>query len=208
MLSLQQFLGFLLAAVAITVTPGPDNMLVLGIGIARGRRQGIAFGLGCALGCLSHTALAVAGVSALLAASAGAFMALKICGGLYLVWLGIDMLRAAGGASVREPEGGRQSAAALFARGVLANAVNPKVVLFFLSFLPQFVIAENGNVGLQMGLLGLVFTAQAALIFGLLGCFAGATGRWLARSPRAGTALDRLAGAIFVGLGLKLLLDD
>ena len=82
MLAPDQFLGFLAAAMLITLSPGPDNLMVLGVGISRGRAQGMAFGLGCAFGCLSHTLLATLGVSALIAASPIAFSALKICGGL------------------------------------------------------------------------------------------------------------------------------
>ncbi|MEG1325806.1 MAG: LysE family translocator, partial [Janthinobacterium sp.] len=100
MLSPDQFLAFLAAAVLITASPGPDNLMVLGVGMSRGRRQGMAFGLGCALGCLTHTVLATIGVSALLAASPTAFTALKVAGGLYLVWLGIGALRSRGGARV------------------------------------------------------------------------------------------------------------
>jgi threonine/homoserine/homoserine lactone efflux protein len=88
---------------------------------------------------------------------------------------------------------------------VFANAINPKVVLFFLSFLPQFVVAARGNVSWQIGLLGVIFTLQAAVLFGLLGYCAGSVGRWLGRKPRAGLWLDRLAGAVFVGLGLRLI---
>src|SRR5690606_38861522 len=120
----------------------------------KGRRQGIDFGLGCALGCLSHTVLAVAGVSALIAASAEAFTALRICGGLYLLWLGVSALRNAGPAGVAAVQGGTQTPGRLFLKGVFANAINPKVVLFFLSFLPQFVVPEQGRPGLQMALLG------------------------------------------------------
>lgn len=205
MLSPDQFLGFLLAAVLITASPGPDNLMVLGVGISKGRRYGVAFGLGCALGCLSHTALAVIGVSALVAASPLAFTLLKIGGGLYLVWLGIQALRSRGGTRVGEAGDVAPSVASLFWRGVFANAINPKVVLFFLSFLPQFVVAARGEVGWQMAALGLTFTAQAAVLFGLLGWFAGAVGQWLNRRPRAGLWLDRIAGAIFVGLGLRLI---
>lgn len=207
MLSPEQFLGFLLAAVLITASPGPDNLMVLGVGISTGRRQGVAFGLGCALGCLSHTVLAVVGVSALVAASPSAFTALKIGGGLYLIWLGIQALRRRGGVRVGAAEAAPQSLRGLFLRGVFANAINPKVVLFFLSFLPQFVLPGQGPVGAQLALLGLVFTAQAALLFGLLGYFAGSVGKWLNRRPRAGTWLDRVAGAIFVGLGLRLIVS-
>ena len=205
MLSPEQIFGFLAAAILITVSPGPDNLMVLGMGISKGRRYGVAFGLGCGLGCLSHTALAVIGVSALIAASPVAFTALKICGGLYLIWLGVQALRSRGGAHAQAVDAPAPTLAGVFARGVFANAINPKVVLFFLSFLPQFVVAAHGQVGWQMAGLGLIFTAQAAVLFGLLGYFAGAIGQWLNRRPRAGLWLDRLAGTIFVGLGLKLI---
>ena len=101
MLTIQQFAGFLLAAILITASPGPDNLMVLGVGISKGRKQGIVFGLGCALGCLSHTFLAVIGVSALIAASPAAFTALKVGGGLYLVWLGYNALRSSGAERAR-----------------------------------------------------------------------------------------------------------
>ena len=205
MLSAEQFFGFLLAASVITVAPGPDNMMVLSIGMAKGRLPGIAFGLGCALGCLSHTLLAVLGVSALIAASPEAFTALKVCGGLYLVWLGVNALRSAGGASVGKASDDRQSPRKLFLKGIVANAINPKVILFFLSFLPQFVAPARGDAAWQMASLGVVFTMQAALLFGLLGYFAGSVGQWINRRPRAGQWLDRLAGTIFVALGLRLI---
>ena len=205
MLTPEQFLAFLAAAVLITASPGPDNLMVLGFGMARGRLQGVTFGLGCALGCLSHTLLAAVGIGALIAASPLAFAALKVTGGLYLVWLGIQALRSRGGARAAVVEGAPLSLRALFARGLLANAVNPKVVLFFFSFLPQFVIAQRGQIAWQTVQLGLIFTAQAALLFAALGYFSGSLGQWLQRRPGAGAWLDRVAGAIFVGLGLKLI---
>ena len=204
-LSPEQFFAFLAAAMLITVSPGPDNLMVLGVGIARGRAFGVAFGLGCGFGCLSHTLLATLGVSALIAASPLAFSLLKIGGGLYLVWLGVQALRSRGGVTMSSALGADESLRRLFAKGLLANAINPKVVLFFLSFLPQFVLAERGHVGWQTLQLGLIFTLQAALLFGLLGYFSGAVGNWLQRHGRAGLWLDRLAGTIFVGLGLRLI---
>jgi threonine/homoserine/homoserine lactone efflux protein len=206
MLTIDQFLGFLATAVLLTLSPGPDNLMVLSIGMTHGRARGIAFGLGCALGCLSHTLLAVLGVSALLAASPPAFGALRIAGGLYLGWIGWHALRSPGGPAApgdaRTPIDG---AAALLRKGVLANAINPKVTLFFLSFLPQFVAPGRGDGNLQTALLGLTFTVQAAVVFGLLGACSGGIGAWLARRPRAGLWLDRAAGVVFVGLGLRLI---
>lgn len=205
MLTPEQFFAFLAAAILITASPGPDNLMVLGFGVSRGRRQGMAFGLGCALGCLSHTLLAAVGISGLIAASPTAFAALKVAGGLYLLWLGVQALRSRGGAKVGAVAGPQVPLRALFAKGLFANAINPKVVLFFLSFLPQFVIADNGHVALQTVQLGLTFTLQAAVLFGALGYFSGSIGQWLQRRPAAPLWLDRIAGMIFIGLGLKLI---
>jgi len=205
MLTLAQLTGSLLAALLITASPGPDNLMVLGMGMSRGRRQGIAFGLGCAFGCLSHTLLSVVGVSALVAASPVAFTVLKVGGGLYLVWLGFNALRSAGAVRIGDAGEADQSLARLFLKGCFANAVNPKVILFFLSFLPQFVVASNGHAALQLAQLGVLFTLQAAVLFGLLGYFSGTIGQWLGRHPGAGPVLDRVAGVVFVGLGLRLI---
>ena len=207
MLAPEQFFGFLLAAILLTASPGPDNLMVLGLGMSKGRKEGMVFGLGCALGCLSHTFLAVIGVSAIIAASPTAFTALRIGGGLYLVWLGIGALRSTGGQAAASAQAPAQSLKNLFVKGLLANAINPKVVLFFLSLLPQFVIASNGNVPGQMLALGVTFTVQAAILFGLLGYFAGAVGAWLERKPGAGKWLDRIAGTVFIALGLKLIVS-
>lgn len=206
MVTSAQFFGFLLAALLITAAPGPDNLMVLSMGMSRGRRQGMVFGLGCALGCLSHTTLAVLGVSALIAATPLAFDALRMAGGLYLLWLGWRALRSGGGLQLRAAAGtGGDALHRLFLRGVLANAVNPKVVLFFLSFLPQFVDASRGHVAWQMAVLGLTFTLQAAVVFACIGAFSGVIGQRLKRSPRLGAWLDRLAGCVFAGLGIRLL---
>lgn len=207
MMTLPQILSFLLTAVLITASPGPDNLLVLSMGISKGRLQGIAFGLGCAFGCLSHTLLAVLGVSALIAASPVAFSILKWVGGAYLIWLGVQAIRKAGRVNLPTNSGvPNESLQSLFFQGVVANAINPKVVLFFLSFLPQFVVADQGHVGMQLGALGLIFTVQAAVIFATLGFFAGTIGRWMVRTPSAGIWLDRIAGTIFVGLGVRMAL--
>ncbi|MFN3440466.1 MAG: LysE family translocator [Acidovorax sp.] len=210
MLTTAQILAFLLTAVMLTATPGPDNLMVLSVGMSKGRRAGIVFGLGCALGCLSHTVLAVIGVGAILAASPMAFTALKWAGGAYLIWLGIQALRHAGAVRI---DGGRntnnqapaESLHRTFSKGLVANVINPKVVLFFLSFLPQFVDVSRGSMELQLGLLGLLFTAQAAVLFGLLGYFSGTVGGWINRKPQVGKWLDRLAGMVFITLGVRMI---
>jgi threonine/homoserine/homoserine lactone efflux protein len=204
MLSGEQLSGFLAAAVLITVAPGPDNLMVLSMGAAHGRLRGIAFGLGCAIGCLLHTLLAILGVSALVAASPLAFQMLKAAGALYLLWLGIGALRAGGAARIDTLHGSPSPLGRLFLQGMLANAINPKVILFFLAFLPQFVVAAHGDPAAQMAFLGSVFTLQAALLFGLLGFFAGAAAHWMARTPRASLWLNRIAGIVLIVLALRL----
>ncbi|WP_174872962.1 LysE family translocator [Vogesella oryzae] len=202
----EQLLAFLPAAILITLSPGPDNLMVLSLGIARGRRAGMVFGLGCALGCLSHTTLAALGVGALLAASPLALLGLKLLGGGYLAWLGWQALHSAGTRlQTGAPQGAEPSLWRLFAKGLCANAVNPKVILFFLAFLPQF-ISSGGSAGWQTLQLGALFTLQAALLFATLGYFAGHAGSWLNTSPRRGMWLDRLAGMVFIALGLRLML--
>ncbi len=207
LLQLQQILPFMGAAVLVTIAPGPDNLAVLSMGVSRGRRQGMAFGFGCAAGCLSHTTLAAAGVSALIAASRPAFLALKIVGGLYLLWLGVKALRSKGQAVDTKAVSGSDGARKAFAQGVLANAVNPKVVLFFLAFLPQFVMPSRGGVPAQMIQLGVLFTLQSAILFGLLGYSSGHVGAWLRRHRSAPRWLDRIAGGVFSCLGLRLILS-
>ena len=205
MLTTTQAIAFLLAALLLTATPGPDNLMVLSVGMSKGRRSGIAFGLGCALGCLSHTLLAVIGVGAILAASPLAFTALKWAGGAYLVWLGTQALRHAGAVRIASDQAAAESLQRYFAKGLIANAINPKVVLFFLSFLPQFVDVSRGQMEWQLGQLGLLFTAQAAVLFGLLGYFSGSVGAWINRQPQVGRWLDRLAGAVFIALGIRMI---
>lgn len=207
MLTASQTLAFLATAVMLTATPGPDNLMVLSMGMSRGRRAGMAFGLGCALGCLSHTLLAVVGVSALVAASPVAFTALKMAGGAYLLWMGVQAWRHAGAVRVGGEAMAETPLRQLFVKGLIANAINPKVVLFFLSFLPQFVVAQQGQVEWQLGLLGVLFTVQAALLFGLLGYFSGGIGAWLNQRPSVGQWLDRLAGTVFIGLGMRMMVS-
>jgi len=202
-----QAASFLGAALALTVAPGPDNLMILALGLARGRAAGLAFGLGCALGCLSHTALAAFGVGAVIAAEPRALLALQVAGGLYLLWLGVGALRAAAAAAgaVGSAAARPDSLSGLFFRGLLASAINPKVALFFLAFLPQFVVAGQGAASGQLTALGLLFTLQTVVVFGLIGWQSGAIGQALARRPGAAAWLDRLAGVVFIGLGLRLI---
>jgi len=121
--------------------------------------------------------------------------------------MGWQALRSAGAASSGGSEDAAGTAAQLFRKGLVANAINPKVVMFFLAFLPQFVDPSGGATGWQIVQLGVLFTIQAAVLFGLLGYFAGGIGQWLSRHGRAGLWLDRVAGGVLVGLGLRLIVS-
>ena len=205
-ISSAQALSFLVAASILTISPGPDNLMVLSIGLSKGKKQGVAFGVGCSLGCLLHTLLVSVGLSALIAASETALMVLKIAGGLYLIWLGIQALKSRGINWSKQPDAVLEDMPLIryFRRGLIANAINPKVILFFLALLPRFINNEQGHIGLQSAQLGLLFTLQSAIIFGLIGWFAGKIGDQLKQHPAVGIWLDRVAGVLFIILGVSL----
>jgi threonine/homoserine/homoserine lactone efflux protein len=198
--------AFLLAAIALNLTPGPDTMYVLARSLGQGRWAGVVSALGIAAGCLVHITAAALGLSALLATSALAFTVVKWVGAIYLVWMGVGMLRSKAGP---EPVEGLAPASLwrIFRDGVVTNVLNPKVALFFLAFLPQFVDPSRGAPGLQFVLLGLMFdvTGTAWLVF--LAGAAGAFGGWLRRNPRVAAWQKRVTGGVFVALGARLALQ-
>ena len=201
-------LAFLAIAVVLTLAPGPDNLLVLGESLARGRLAGFGIAVGCALGCFTHILWATLGVSAALAASPRAFTALKLAGAAYLVWIGVQAWRAGSPALTRGGAAPPRPWRKDVARGFIANAINPKVALFFLAFMPQFVAAGSGQATLQMIVLGLVFVAQTIAVFGAIAFAAGGIGSMLRRRPRLAPWLDRLAGTVFIALAVRLAMDS
>jgi len=197
---------FLLASALLTLAPGPDNLQVLARGIAEGRRAALAAACGFASGVLFHTALAVAGIALLIRSSPTLFAALKYAGAAYLAYLGVLALtrRETGPAS-------RETAATLariYRQSVLGNLLNPKVSLFFIAFLPQFIRPSEGRIGLQMLLLGLLFMTQTLVIFGTIGWFAGSIGAWLQNSAGAGRKLNLIAALVFFAIALRLALPE
>ncbi len=205
MIPIDVLLAFLAASALITIAPGPDNLMVLSVGISRGRMAGIGFGLGCALGCFVHTLWATLGIGAVVMASEGTFTVLKMAGAAYLVYIGVMTWRFAGKATViKLDDGSPEPMTVHLRRGFIANVINPKVALFFIAFLPQFADPARGPVWLQMVLLGALFAALTVLIFGSLGWFAGGIGARLQRQPALAVWLDRCAGTIFFALALHL----
>ena len=203
-MSPDQVLLFIGAALLLALAPGPDNLGVLALGVSRGRGEALGFALGCAAGCINHTLLAVLGVSALIAASPLAFRTLQLAGAAYLVWIGVQALRSRGAqlANLDAPSTATAGFFPYFRRGLIANAINPKVALFFLSFLPQFIRAEGWSAPLQLAMLGALFALVAALVFSAIALAAAPLGAWLRRRERLTRWLDRATGGLFVGLGI------
>ena len=214
-------LVFIAAGLLLNLTPGPDVMFIVANAVRGGARAGVAAALGIGAGCLVHVLAAALGVSALLLASGTAFTALKWLGAVYLVWVGVQMLRSSlhPSASIRIAARADQSSAGgpfhaqtplatVFRRGFLTNVLNPKVALFFLAFVPQFIAPGTAHTGGVFLALGLLFTFNSLLV-----CIGWAlAAAWLARRAgalqRATRWLDGLAGTLFIGFGIRLALTD
>jgi threonine/homoserine/homoserine lactone efflux protein len=199
-------LGYILACVALTVAPGPDNIFVITQGVTRGRKAAVITALGMCSGITAHTTAAALGISALFYSSAVAFTLVKYAGACYLLYLAWRTLRSSTAPDFAA--GAELTAAALFRRGLLMNLLNPKVALFFLAFLPQFVVPAAGRLPLQMLLLGVIFMLQAVVIFSLIGWFSGAIGEQFRARPQLGRYFDRLTAGIFIALGVRLALAE
>ena len=198
---------FVVASALLAIAPGPDIVYVLTRSIAQGTRAGIAAALGFASGCIFHTVLAAVGIAALIRSSPIAFDAVRYAGAAYLVWIGIQALRHRSSFSI-EAAGDRRGLGIIYRQSVVGNMLNPKVTLFFLAFLPQFVNAQAGAVGWQMALLGVVFMAVTIVVFGAVAIFSGWIGDWVRAKPVIGERLNVFAGLTFVALGIRVALPD
>jgi len=203
MLSLQTSLAFFSVSVLLALSPGPDNVFVLVHAAQHGVRAGLLVVLGLCSGLLFHTAAVALGLAALLAASPLAFGLLKGLGAVYLLWLAWLSWRAPTGLLEGQAAEGL-SPAQTYARGIVMNATNPKVAIFFLAFLPQFVDPAQGSVQWQIVQLGVCFGLATLLVFGGIAALAGRFGQRLRESARAQQTLNRAAALVFAGLALRL----
>ncbi|MFO1220186.1 MAG: LysE family translocator [Burkholderiaceae bacterium] len=198
---------FVVAGLLLNVTPGADMALVGARSATQGFRAGAAAALGVGAGCFVHVAAAALGLSALVASSATAFTLLRWAGAAYLVWLGIGLLRsrpAAAAAAAPAPEAWTR----VFAQGFLTNALNPKVALFFLAFLPQFIDAQTAHKLPAFVLLGVIFSVNGTLVnLAFAALVVGVRRRWQG-AARAGVWLTRGVGALLVAFGVRLALFD
>lgn len=194
---------FLIASALLTIAPGPDIVYVLTRGITQGRRAGFAAALGFATGVFFHTALAALGIAALIRSSEFAFSLVRYAGAAYLIYLGVRTLMSQGALQPGN-DNARTSLWTVYKQSVIGNVLNPKVTLFFLSFLPQFINVNTGHVELQMVSLGLLFMLQTVLIFGAIAFFSGSIGDRLRSNPPIANRLNIFAGVVFIALGIRV----
>ncbi|MGB0130606.1 LysE family translocator [Chlorobium sp.] len=204
---LNQLFVFFAASALLALSPGPDNLFVMAQSVQNGRIAGLLVTLGLSTGLVVHTLAVAFGLAALVAASSLAFTLLKFAGAAYLLYLAWKAFRS--GASVCSAVGeGPADRWRLYRRGIVMNISNPKVSIFFLAFLPQFADPSRGPVVPQLLVLGLLFMVATMLVFGTLSMLAGGAGARLRQSEPARKIIDRIAGAIFGALALKLLLAE
>lgn len=200
---------FVAAGILLNLTPGQDTLFIIGRALSGGTRAGVAAALGIAVGSVGHTLAAALGLSLLLATSALAFTVVKLLGAAYLIYLGTRLLLSR---PVRErtptpaatTPGAAVAARSAFFQGMLTNLLNPKVALFFLAFLPQFIDTANQVRTLAFLALGATFVTTGLLWCLVLATTAGALQAFFLRNPEARRLLDRAVGALFIGLGARL----
>ncbi|HDR9081475.1 LysE family translocator [Burkholderia vietnamiensis] len=208
MFGITHFGFFVLAVFLLNITPGPDTAYIVGRSIAQGRDAGLMSALGISAGACVHTLACAFGLTALLAASAAAFTAIKLAGAAYLIYLGVRMIIAKQDGAPA-PAAAAQPIAAkplrqLFMQGFWTNVLNPKVVLFFVSFFPQFVSAGSPHKALAFLALGSVFVVMSTVWSCIVVWIAGGVTQRFSGKPGVKKWLDRTVGGAFVGLGLRL----
>lgn len=199
--------AFTLASLVLTITPGPDMTLFLGKTLAQDRRAGLTAMLGAFAGTVLHTLLAAFGVSALLASSATAFGILKIAGALYLLWLAWDAIANGSSLSLKETSGAKERAGQVFLKGVGINLLNPKIILFFVTFLPQFVSAGDPHATGKLLFLGAWFIGIALPVCALIVLLADRIANRLKRNPRITRVIDWTFASVFAAFAIRLLLE-
>lgn len=215
MFGIVHFPFFVAAVFLLNVTPGPDTAYIVGRSVAQGRGAGLMSALGICTGCCVHTIACAFGLTAVLAASATAFTVIKFAGAIYLIYLGVRLAFASPAKAQPEIDAaanaGQTGASPtskplrqLFLQGFWTNVLNPKVVLFFVSFFPQFVSTESDHKALAFLTLGGVFVAMSVVWCLFLVWVASGVTRRLGGKPSVKKWLDRVVGSAFVGLGLKL----
>ena len=208
-LGIHDYWLFVLTGVLLNFTPGQDTMFILGRSLTGGLRSGIASALGIGVGSIFHTLAAAAGLSALLAASPAAFFIVRIAGALYLVYLGAKLVltKADQSADAQVASAEEGDARSAFRQGIFTNILNPKVALFFLALLPQFIEPGSTSKTLAFLMLGITFVTTGTLWCLVLAFGAARLRRFFRGSPRVRFTIDRVTGGLFIALGIRLAVD-
>jgi threonine/homoserine/homoserine lactone efflux protein len=207
MLGIHNYWLFILSGILLNLTPGQDTMYILGRSLTGGLHVGVASALGISVGSIFHTLAAAAGLSMLLATSPLAFTAVKLCGATYLIYLGARLLFTRSAASVAAELAAapaRGGARAAFGQGILTNVLNPKVALFFLAFLPQFITPASPSKTLAFLALGATFITTGMIWSLVLAVAAARLRSFFVRNPNVRTLIDRATGGLFMLLGARL----
>lgn len=204
LLSIMSFLG---AAVVLTLMPGPDNLFTLTQSIGKGKNAGIFTTFGLCTGLLVHITATAIGLSAVIYHSALAFTLVKYAGAAYLLYLAYKSFKEKGSSFNLETNDSLNHKS-LYKKGIIMNLLNPKVSLFFLAFFPQFINYENGNVSIQMLVLGMIFLIQTLIIFSLISVFAGKIGSFLRQNKTFSNKMNIIQGSLFTLIGLKIALSQ
>lgn len=207
MIDSTSLLAFIGAGLILNITPGPDVLYIVGRSISQGRLAGVVSALGISAGCLFHIAAAALGLSTLMLALPLAYDLVRYAGAAYLVWMGVCAIRARSSALAVQAMDD-VPLAAIFRQGMVTSALNPKVALFFVAFLPQFTDAARGPLALQFLLLGVIFVMNGLLVCLGYALAASWLGSWLTARYDIHTWLNRAMGALFIGLGLRLAFGD
>lgn len=202
------WITFLVAAVLLNLSPGPDIAFILAQTARNGQRSGFAAMFGIWSGAFLHVLLAAVGLSAILATSALAFTIVKWIGAIYLIWLGIQALRSEGASYSNDTKVTRVSNFKIYQQGVLVAALNPKVAIFFLAFLPQFVVTGAGPASAQLFLHGSLIIVVAAFVEPPLVILGARLTNYLSQNSKVAAWMDRGLGALFIGLGIRLALSE
>lgn len=207
MMDLSLMLSFLAISVLLTLAPGPDILFVIAQSMSNGRKAGILTALGLASGVIVHTLAAALGISAVLYSSAFAFQIIKYAGAFYLLYLAWQAVRE-GASPLTSAASSKLSGFQLYRTGILMNVLNPKVSLFFLAFLPQFITPGTGTAPVQMMVLGILFMLQAIVLFSAVALFAGLFGQKLFGQPSVGKYVNYGKAVLYAAIGIRLAFSE
>lgn len=207
-MEIDNFWVFALTALLLNLTPGNDMLYVAARSTSQGSKAGIVSSLGIMAGCMVHIIAAMVGLSALIAKSAMAFDIIKYIGAAYLIYLGIRSLLSKKRSMQIDNTIQKRSLRNIFWQGVLTNVLNPKVALFFLAFLPQFINLRQGNTAWQILFLGTWFNVGGTLVNIIVSLLFGKVGKWLSNSPAFIQWQERITGSILIALGIKVALTS